>query len=161
LPDWAIWFTVGAGLMAGELLVTAAILGPIGLAAFGAGIAAALGASTELQIVAFTILTLLSLVFARPIAKRHLMGPPAPLRTNVPALLGEQALVLERVDRDSGQVKVGGDVWSARSTSEHDVFEPGDRVVVEAVHRTILHVALSSDRTSTDAHPEPSAGSEQ
>jgi membrane protein implicated in regulation of membrane protease activity len=141
MPDWAIWFIVAAALVAGELVVTAAILGPIGLAAFGAGVVAAAGGSGELQWVAFTVFTLLSLVVARPIAKRHLLAPPPPLRTNAPALIGEHALVLERIDRDSGQVKVEGDVWSARSTSALAVFEPGDRVVVDSVHRTILHVS--------------------
>jgi membrane protein implicated in regulation of membrane protease activity len=161
MPDWAIWFIVGAALLAGELLVTAAVLGPVGLAAFGAGIAAAVGASGELQIVVFTIMTLLALAVARPIAKRHLLAPPPPLRTNAPALLGEPALVLERVDRDSGQVKVGGDVWSARSTSEHDVFEPGDRVVVRSVHRTILHVARQAEEgTTSPAASEPASGSQ-
>jgi membrane protein implicated in regulation of membrane protease activity len=146
MPDWAIWFIVAAALMAGELLVTAAILGPVGLAAFGAGIAAAIGAGFEVQMVVFIVLTLLSLVFARPIAKRHLLPPPTEFRTNAPALVGRQALVLERVDRDSGQVKVGGDVWSARSAAPLAVFEPGDRVVVESVDRTILHVSLAEEQ---------------
>jgi membrane protein implicated in regulation of membrane protease activity len=141
MPDWAIWFVVGAALMAGELLVTAAVLGPIGLAAFGAGIVAAFGASSEVQIVAFIALTLLSLLFARPIAKRHLLSPPPELRTNAPALVGEEALVLQQVDRDSGQVKIGGEVWSARPVSPLDVFEPGERVIVESVHRTFLNVS--------------------
>jgi membrane protein implicated in regulation of membrane protease activity len=141
MPDWAIWFVVGAALVAGELLVTAAVLGPIGLAAFGAGIVAALDASSEVQIAAFIVFTLLSLVFARPIAKRHLLAPAPEYRTNAPALIGEEALVLQQVDRDSGQVKVGGDVWSARSVSPQDVFEPGERVVVESVHRTFLNVS--------------------
>jgi membrane protein implicated in regulation of membrane protease activity len=141
MPDWAVWFIVGAALMAGELLVTAAVLGPIGLAAFGAGIVAAFGASSELQIASFIVFTLLSLVFARPIAKRHLLAPPPQYRTNAPALVGEEALVVQQVDRDSGQVKVGGDVWSARTVNAQDVFEPGERVVVESVHRTFLHVS--------------------
>lgn len=141
MPDWAVWFVIGAALLAGELVITAAILGPIGLAAFGAGVVAALGGSAEAQIVGFIVLTLLALVFARPIAKRHLLPPPAERRTNVPALLGEEAVVLQRVDRDSGQVKVGGDVWSARSAIPDGVFEPGDRVVVDAVQRTILRVS--------------------
>jgi membrane protein implicated in regulation of membrane protease activity len=144
VPDWAIWCIVGAALLAGELVVTAAILGPIGLAAFGAAIVAALDASSEIQIVAFIVMTLLSLLLARPIAKRHLVPPPAELRTNAPALLGEEALVLQQVDRDSGQVKVGGDVWSARSTAPADVFEAGDRVIVDSVHRTILHVSSAA-----------------
>ena len=55
--------------------------------------------------------------------------------------MGEEALVLQQVDRDSGQVKVGGDVWSARPVNPQDVFEPGERVVVESVHRTILNVS--------------------
>jgi membrane protein implicated in regulation of membrane protease activity len=75
------------------------------------------------------------------LARRH-REPPAPeFRTNAPALVGEEALVLQAVDRDSGQVKVGGDVWSARSAAPQDVFEPGDRVVVESVHRTFLNVS--------------------
>ena len=141
MPDWAIWFVVGAALLAGELLVTAAVLGPIGLAAFGAGVVAALGASSEVQIAAFIVLTLLSLVFARPIAKRHLLSPPPEFRTNAPALVGEEAVVVQEVDRDSGQVKVGGEVWSARPVNPLDVFEPGERVTVESVHRTILNVS--------------------
>ena len=141
MPDWAIWFIVGAALMAGELLVTAAVLGPIGLAAFGAGIVAALGASSEWQIASFIVFTLLSIVFARPIAKRHLLSPPPELRTNAPALVGEEALVMQQVDRDSGQVKVGGEVWSARPVNPLDVFEPGERLIVESVHRTVLNVS--------------------
>ena len=141
MPDWAVWFIVGAALMAGELLVTAAVLGPIGLAAFGAAIVAAFGASTELQIASFIVFTLLSLVFARPIAKRHLVPQPPEFRTNAPALVGEEAVVVQQVDRDSGQVKVGGEVWSARPVNPEDVFEPGERLIVESVHRTILNVS--------------------
>ena len=156
MPDWAIWFIVAAALMAGELAVTAAILGPIGLAAVGAGVVAALGGSDEAQIVGFIALTLLSLLVARPIAKRHLLAPPAPLRTNAPALVGQPALVLEQVDLDSGQVKVGGEVWSARSTSVRDVFEPGERVRVDSVHRTILHVSpLSADAPAHSQASQP------
>lgn len=141
MPDWAIWFIVGAALMAGELLVTAAILGPIGLAAFGAGIVAAFDTSSELQIASFIVFTLLSLVFARPLAKRHLIAPPPEFRTNAPALVGEEAVVMQQVDRDSGQVKVGGEVWSARPVNPDDVFEPGDRVIVQSVYRTVLNVS--------------------
>ena len=141
MPDWAIWFIVGAALLAGELLVTAAILGPVGVAAFVAGIVAALGGGGELQVIAFIATTLVAIPLARPLARRH-REPQAPeFRTNAPALVGEEALVVQPVDRDSGQVKVGGDVWSARSVAPQDVFEPGERVVVESVHRTFLNVS--------------------
>ncbi len=141
MPDWAIWFVIGAALLAGELLVTAAILGPVGLAAFGAGIVAALDGSKELQIASFIVLTLIAIPLARPLARRHREPQAHEFRTNAPALVGEEALVLEPIGRDSGQVKVGGDVWSARSAAPEQVFERGERVIVQSVHRTILHVS--------------------
>jgi membrane protein implicated in regulation of membrane protease activity len=58
------------------------------------------------------------------------MRMPAALRTGTAALVGQRALVLERVDADGGQVKIGGEVWSARPYDDSDVFEPGARVDV-------------------------------
>ncbi|MBA3263696.1 MAG: NfeD family protein, partial [Thermoleophilaceae bacterium] len=70
-----------------------------------------------------------SLVVLRPIARRHL-HTPAQLRTGTAALVGAHAVVLERVDRDGGTVKLAGEVWSARSYDEDHAFEPGARVEV-------------------------------
>ena len=146
MPDWAIWFIAAALLLAGEIAITAVVLGPIGLAAFGAGLCAALGGSVEAQFGAFAVLSVLSLALIRPIAKRHLQRPPLEQRTGAAALIGLDALVLERVDRDHGQVKIEGDVWSARSRQHDDAFEPGERVVVDSVHRgTIVHVSKPAD----------------
>ena len=38
--------------------------------------------------------------------------------------------MLERVDGDGGQVKIGGEVWTARAYDEDEVLEPGARVEV-------------------------------
>ena len=46
------------------------------------------------------------------------------------ALVGNTAFVVTRVDGHGGQVKIGGDLWSARSFDGHDVIEPGARVTV-------------------------------
>lgn len=142
MPDWAIWLIVAAVLLVGEIAVTAFVLGPLSLAAVGAGLCALLGGGVEAQFLAFIAIAILSLVFLRPIAKRHLMARPREQRTGASVMVGLEALVLERVDRDRGQVKIEGDVWSARSRNHDDVFEPGDRVVVDSVHRgTIVYVS--------------------
>jgi membrane protein implicated in regulation of membrane protease activity len=70
-----------------------------------------------------------SLLVLRPIARRHLRTPMQ-LRTGTAALIGAPAIVLERVDGRGGQVKIGGEVWSARSFDEDETFEPGTRVEV-------------------------------
>ncbi len=46
------------------------------------------------------------------------------------ALEGKSALVLDRVARHEGQVKLDGEVWTARPLNENEVYEPGDHVTV-------------------------------
>ena len=45
-------------------------------------------------------------------------------------LEGRSALVLDRVARHEGQVKLDGQVWTARPLNESDVYQPGDHVTV-------------------------------
>jgi membrane protein implicated in regulation of membrane protease activity len=70
-----------------------------------------------------------ALLVLRPIARRHLRTP-LQLRTGTAALIGSPALVMERVDGQGGQVKIGGEIWSARAFDEDQAFEPGTRVEV-------------------------------
>jgi membrane protein implicated in regulation of membrane protease activity len=89
------------------------------------------GAELWLQIVVFCVVSLLMIAFVRPVALKHLRKGPADQRTNVDRLIGESALVMETVSTSSGLVKIGGDVWSARS--ENGVLNAGQRVVVSAI----------------------------
>jgi membrane protein implicated in regulation of membrane protease activity len=129
MPSWVIWAIVAVALALGEMATLSFFLGPIALAAVLAGLVGALGAGLALQLVAFIGGSLASLALLRPIAVRHLRMP-ARLRTGTAALVGTKALVLERVDVHGGQVKIGGDVWSARAFDETQVIEPGTRVDV-------------------------------
>jgi membrane protein implicated in regulation of membrane protease activity len=130
MPDWGIWLILAAVFAAGEVAASFTfILGPIALAALVPALLASLGAPVEAQIIAFIVASIASLALVRPIARRH-MRTPAAIRTGTAALIGSRALVLERVDQDSGQVKIGGEVWTARPYDDDDVYEPGARVEV-------------------------------
>jgi membrane protein implicated in regulation of membrane protease activity len=76
----------------------------------------------------------------RPIARRHLQTP-ARLRTGTAALVGTRALVLERVDAHGGSVKIGGEIWTARTFDEDEVLEPGMRVDVMKIDGATALVA--------------------
>jgi membrane protein implicated in regulation of membrane protease activity len=129
MPDWAWWLVIAAALAGGEILTLGFFLGPIALAALLATLVAVAGASVPLQIGTFVAASIASLAVVRPIARRHMHTPPA-IRTGTAALVGSRAIVLDRVDADSGRVKIGGEVWSARAYDEDDVIEPGTRVEV-------------------------------
>jgi membrane protein implicated in regulation of membrane protease activity len=129
MPDWVVWAIAAAVLAAGEAASAALVLGPIALAAAIAAIVAAAGAGVAVQVVAFILGSVAALGILRPIAARHMKLPPH-MRTGSAALIGTSATVLEQVDRDGGRVKIGGEVWSARSYDEDEVIEAGDRVEV-------------------------------
>jgi membrane protein implicated in regulation of membrane protease activity len=118
-----------AALAVGEVLTLGFLLGPLAVAAVVAAIVAAVGGPVELQFAVFIVGSIASLLVLRPVARRHLRTPPQ-TRTGTAALIGARAVVLERVDADGGQVRIGGEVWSARSYDDDQAFEPGARVEV-------------------------------
>ena len=140
MPDWVFWAIAAAVLAGGEVLTVGFFLGLLAVGAAVAAIAAAVGVSVELQVVLFVVTSVASLAFLRPIALRH-MKTPARLKSGTAALVGARAVVLQRVDVDRGQVKIGGEVWTARPYDEDDVFEPGTRVDVMKIDGATALVA--------------------
>lgn len=130
MPAWLIWAIAAVLLSIGELLTPGMFfLGPVALAAVGSGVVALLGVGVVGQLLVFIGGSLASVLFLRPIARRHLHMPAA-LRTGTAALEGSKAVVLQRVDLHGGRVRIGGEEWSARAYLEDQVLEPGTRVEV-------------------------------
>ena len=125
-----IWLIVALGLAGAE-----ALTGDMSLLMLGGGALAAAGSSWLLDLpiwtdgVVFLVVSVLLMALVRPALRRRLT-PAKSLTTGIEALEGKSALVLDRVARDEGQVKVDGQVWTARPLNEGDVFEPGERVTV-------------------------------
>ena len=121
---------LAAGALAlGEIFTLSFFLGPIAVAAVAASVTALIGAGLGIQWIVFIAVSLASLLVLRPIARRHL-HVPSQLRTGTAALVGSRAEVIERVDGHGGQVKIGGEHWSARAYDEDEVIEAGRRVDV-------------------------------
>jgi len=80
----------------------------------------------------FLVVSVLLLALVRPALKRRILAGKGMLDP-VKALEGKSALVLDRVARHGGQVKLDGEVWTARPLNDDDVYEPGD-------HVTVMHI---------------------
>jgi len=129
MDDWVLWMVAAGVLAVGEMFTLGFFAGPIAIAAVVAAIIALAGGGVALQWIVFTAVSAGSLLMLRPIARRHLRTP-AQLRTGTAALVGATAVVIDRVDRDGGTVRLAGEVWSARSFDEDHAFDPGARVEV-------------------------------
>ena len=140
MANWLAWI-IGSGLLlVGEIATLSFILGPVAIAALAAALAAGLGASLVIQIIVFIACSLASLAVIRPIAHRHLRTP-ARLKSGTAALVGQEALVLEVVSGNSGRIKLGGEVWSARAYDTQSIMEPGARVLVMKIEGATALVA--------------------
>jgi len=129
----ALWLIAAVLLGIGELVTPGLFfLGPVALAAVGAAITAGIGGGIILQLIVFIAVSLATLAFLRPIARRHI-HMPALTRTGTAALVGTKALVVQRVDVNGGLVRIGGEDWSARAFFEGQTLEPGARVEVAKI----------------------------
>lgn len=125
-----IWLIAALALAAAE-----ALTGDMFLLMLGGGALAASGSSWLLgwpvwaDGAVFLVVSVLLLVLVRPPLRRRLT-PATGALTGVQALEGKNALVLDRVARDEGQVKLDGQVWTARPFNDGEVYEAGELVTV-------------------------------
>ena len=89
------------------------------------------GVYVWVQVPVFLIVSILCIIFARPLINRR----QKPMATNIDAIIGERAIVVEKIENiaGAGQVKVRGQSWSARTVDDDCTYEPGDIVTVIAV----------------------------
>src|SRR5436309_2414875 len=131
MSGWILWVIGACAFGIGEMLTTGFFLAPFALGAALAALVDALGAGELGSWIVFVAVSLLTLGIVRPIARSHMQMPPQ-IRTGAAALVGKQAIVLERIANDEGVgcIKIDGEVWTARSLDEDQVIERGTRVHV-------------------------------
>lgn len=98
--------------------------------ALGGAVAAVFSTVTWLPWVVFAVVSVALTPLMIPLAR--FLFTPKPHASNVDALIGQKALVVEVVDpKQAGTVKVGGEKWRAVSLSER--FEKDTWVLVDRV----------------------------
>jgi membrane protein implicated in regulation of membrane protease activity len=142
MDDYVLWVIAAGVLAVGEIATTAFLLGPIAIAAALTAVLALVGAPMALQLLVFAASSAASLLFLRPIAQRHLYAAPA-IRTGTARLIGEPAKTLTAVEADGGQIKLAGEVWTARPLDDDEVIEEGVRVDVVQIQGATAVVVRS------------------
>ncbi len=86
-----------------------------------------------IQLVVFAAVSVLVIIFMKPIFK-NIFGVK-PIATNADAVIGERAVVIEPINnlKGSGQVKVKGQVWTARAHDKDATYEKDEVLSVVAI----------------------------
>ena len=85
------------------------------------------------QVMAFFTLSIVGIILSRVFLAGKKSN--ADTRTNVEAIIGERCVVTERIDNyaECGQVRIKGQLWSARGAGDNDTFEVGESLTVVTI----------------------------
>lgn len=104
---------------------------------FGVGALAAMGLSFLTnnfiwQLVVFAVVSAILILSTRKLTKK-LSSKTVP--TNVYTIIGKKAIVSTTIDnvKGQGQVKVDGDIWSAKNETEEEIIPEGSTVEIVKV----------------------------
>ena len=116
---WIWWAGAALALAAVEVVSTDLVFLMLAGGALAGSGAAALGAPVcggSSQI--FALVAIALMLLARPPLKAYLLASTPNMLTNVEALAGREATVLQRVSETGGLVQLNGGQWSARSVDK-------------------------------------------
>ena|SRR5215213_4348436 len=140
MDDWVFWLIAAAVFGVGEIATLGFFLAPFAIGALVAAVISAVGAGDVIAFVVFLAVSAAALAALRPIARSHRRQPPA-LRTGTAALVGRTATVVERIEGDTGCVRLEGEIWRARAFDDDEVIEPGAKVQVIEIRGVTAVVA--------------------
>ncbi|MDO4259410.1 MAG: NfeD family protein [Actinomycetaceae bacterium] len=134
------WLLIAVALVIIEVLSADLIFIMFAGGAVSATIVSLLDGPFILQVLVFAIVSVILLLFVRPVGKKLLARHTPNIRTNAQGLIGMQAVVRERVTAMDGRILLDGQVWSARSETEMELPQ-GTRVAVVEIDGATAVVA--------------------
>jgi membrane protein implicated in regulation of membrane protease activity len=131
MDPWVVWLIAAVVFGVGEIATLGFFLAPFAGGALIAAIVSAAGAGALISWAVFLVVAVVLLAALRPLARSHRRQPPL-LRTGTAALVGSSGMVVERIANDEGVgcVRIGGEVWTARTYDDDEVIEAGKKVQV-------------------------------
>ena len=134
-----IWLAAMVAFIVLELSTVSLTCIWFALGALAALVAALFHAPMWLQLFWFFAVSILALIATRPLVKKF--NNTNVVATNADMVIGQTCVVMEPISNlsETGAVKVGGKVWTARSV-DGTVFAPGERVVAVRIEGVKLIV---------------------
>ena len=137
----AIWLAAVIALLIIEAAVPGLVSIWFALGAFCALIASLFHAQIWLQIFWFTLVSLLSLILTRPLARKYVNSLAQP--TNADMLIGRECVVTEDIDNvlGVGAVNISGKIWTARTENNEEKVAAGTKMIVKRIDGVKLIVS--------------------
>ena len=110
-----------------------------------AAIASYVGAGVMAQILLFLCISLVLLIFTRPVAMKYFNKET--IQTNANSLIGKKADVIQDIDNlaQTGQVRINDIEWTARTADDSQKIGKGAVVLIEEIRGVKLIVKQNKE----------------
>ncbi len=131
-----IWIALSAVMLILEAITVGLTCIWLAVGAFAAFIISFATGNIYIQLVVFIVVSAASFVFMRPFLKRYM--PVKDKTNNTSRLIGEKAIVAEKITAVGGRVKVGDILWLAESTDGKDIEENAVVKIIKAKSNKLI-----------------------
>lgn len=134
IPLWIIWLIAAVVFFIGEVMTEGFCLLWFSV---GALVALFFTLFTDNIIILFAIFLSVALILVISTRKltENFLNSRKKVESNVTALIGQKARIIEKIDQIEGfgKVKVNGEVWKAITEDSSITFDVGETVIIKAV----------------------------
>ncbi len=144
---WLLWILISLlcliiELTNGELFIICLSIGGIVTA-----IVSGLGITDNIaiQILIFAVISILSIFYVRPIAKKYINKSDYIKPSNVQAIIGRKGIITETIEKNGyGRVQIDGDYWKAKSINNSTIYK-GEIVKITSIDSIIVTVEKNNN----------------
>ncbi len=119
---WIFWLIAAGVFFIIEMATIGFLVFWLGIGALLAMVTSFITDSVLIQVIVFVVTSTLLLIFTRPLVNKFVKVPKE-VKTNAYSIIGKKAIVVKAINNieGEGQVKIDGDVWSAKSVNDEEI----------------------------------------
>ena len=128
---WQIWLIASGLFFIIEIITVGFLMFWLGIASLITMVVSFFTSNLIIQTAVFVISSGLLIFATKPFVEK--LTKKDSVQTNVYSIIGKKAIVIEHIDwnKGTGQIKVGGEVWSAKTNEQIDIPKDSEVEVVD------------------------------
>lgn len=129
---WVFWLIAAGVFFIIEMATIGFLVFWFGIGALLAMVTSFMTDSILIQALVFIITSTLLLIFTKPLVDKFIKIPKE-VKTNAYSIIGKKGIVISKINNIEGigQIKIDGEVWSAKSATDEDIPENTEVEIVE------------------------------
>lgn len=129
---WIFWLIAAGIFFIIEMATIGFLVFWLGIGALLAMVTSFITDSIIIQFIVFVTTSTLLLIFTRPLVNKFIKIPKE-IKTNAYSIIGKKGIVISKINNvdGAGQIKIDGEVWSAKSFDEENIEKDAEVEIVE------------------------------